>query len=74
MILPWQEQVIDALSVFLLPVAASLVLLGLLCRELCSYTAAVLRRWQFVKQKGSICDEIHSGTGISKCICREGGW
>lgn len=60
-----QEQVNDTSSVYLLPVAASLELLGLLSREMCCYTPAVLKMWQFVKQKGSICDEIHSATGIS---------
>lgn len=67
-----QEQVIDALTLYLLPVAASLVLLGLLSREMCCYTTAGVSRWQFVKQKGSICEEIHSGAGISKCVCSEG--
>lgn len=69
-----QEQVIDTWSVFLLPVAASPVPLGLLSREMGCYTAAAMvRRVQIVKQKGSVCDEIHSGTGISECICSKGG-
>lgn len=54
-----QEQVIDALSLCLLPVAASLVLLGLLSREMrCCYTAAVVRRWQFVKKGQSVMRSI----------------